>query len=385
MRRRAGFSLAELLVAATIACLLVAGLLAIVATGRSAARTRAAAIDIQQRLRAAVEAMDADIAAAGTGPVNAVGGRPLGVVVPSILPYRVGPRGDPPGTVRQDAITVLSVPGSGAGTVLATDFLPGATSADIAQVPGCPVGDPSCGIGAGTEVLLLDGRGQLDIYRVDAVAGASLTLSPFGTTSGRGFPADSAVVPLSVVTYFLKPGPPGEAGQLVSAEGAGADMPAVDPVAGLSFQLLAEPRPPVLRGAAPARTSYGPVPPPPGVDDPRDSWPPGENCIIASAGSAQMSRLPSLTTEPGLVPLPAGMLTDGPWCPDQGSSVRHDADLLRVRAVRVTLRLEASSREFRGTDARLFAYPGTARVLAATAVDRQVVFDVVARAVQWGR
>jgi hypothetical protein len=384
VRSPTGFTFAELLVAATIGILLIGGLLAIVATGRSASSARAAAIDIEQRLRAATEAIGADVAAAGTGPANAVGGRPLGVIVPSILPCRVGPSGDPPGTFRQDALTLLAAPGSSAGTVLASAWNPGAGLADVAQVPGCPVADASCGIEAGAVVLLLDGA-LAEFYRVDAVVGPSLSLSPFGATSGRSFPAGSPVVPLSVMTYAFKAGPPGEAGQLVSAEGSGADMPAVDHVAGLSFQLLGEPRPPMLRSTAPVRASYGPLPPAAAIDDPNDAWPAGENCTIAAAGSVQVSRLPALQPGSGLVPLPAGALTDGPWCPDAAAPARHDADLLRVRAVRVTLRLEASSRELRGTDPGRFAHPGTARVFAATTPDREVVFDVVPRALQWGR
>ena len=56
------------------------------------------------------------------------------------------------------------------------------------------------------------------------------------------------------------------------------------------------------------------------------------------------------------MPLTAAQLTDGPWCGQ--SPGRFDADLLSVRRVGVTLRLEAEGTEFRGAGAA-FANQGT--------------------------
>ena len=78
-------------------------------------------------------------------------------------------------------------------------------------------------------------------------------------------------------------------------------------------------------------------------------------------------------------------MTDGPWCPDAAAPNRVDADLFRVREVRVTLRLEAASPAARGGDARLFAHPGTARHPWRWVPDRQVTIDVVLRALHIGR
>ncbi|HEX7486550.1 MAG TPA: hypothetical protein VF332_10380, partial [Vicinamibacterales bacterium] len=98
MIRRDGFTLAEFLIAGAIALVLTTGLLTVVDPSHSATRARAAAIDIQQRLRAASEAMSADLYSAGSGPVNGVFGKSLGTITTAILPFRIGPRGDPAGT-----------------------------------------------------------------------------------------------------------------------------------------------------------------------------------------------------------------------------------------------------------------------------------------------
>jgi hypothetical protein len=386
LRSRTGFTVVELLVATAIVLAITGGLVALVGPGPSESKARAAAIEIQQRLRAATEALGADLLVAGTGPVNGVWGQPFGAVTASLLPFRVGTRGDAPGTTRSDVLTILASPGVVAAAQLADDWTPGGGPANVRTVPACPAGDVSCGFRAEAVVLLLDGRGQADLYRVDSVAGSLLTLVPRGATSGRAFPAGSVVVPVAVATYALKPGGPGEAGQLVSGDGDAADMPLADHVTEFSVQLLGEPRAPILAaGTVPPRATYGPPPPLPPDDDPRDEWPAGENCTFIATAVGQVSRLPALHPGTGLVLLSPAILSDGPWCPDALAPGRYDADLLRVRAVRVTLRFEAASIEARGGDTRLFARPGTSADRSFPAADREVVFDVVPRALSRGR
>ena len=68
-------------------------------------------------------------------------------------------------------------------------------------------------------------------------------------------------------------------------------------------------------------------------------YPAGENCVFARTddGLGLVPRLDPLAAG-GLVPLTASRLTDGPWCPDQGSARRFDADLFRIRTIAVTRR-----------------------------------------------
>jgi hypothetical protein len=82
-------------------------------------------------------------------------------------------------------------------------------------------------------------------------------------------------------------------------------------------------------------------------------------------------------------------LTDGPWCPDAASPNRYDADLLRIRKVRVGIRLQTGNASLRGLltsgpDA-LFIKPGTAISAAQTVVDQSIRFDISPRNLNLGR
>jgi hypothetical protein len=386
---RSGFTLAELLIAGTLVLLVMTGLAAVIDPGYATSRAQAAAIDLRLRLRAAAEAVAADLHGAGSGPVNGAFGRALGGFAPTVFPLRLGSRGDPPYSARQDALTVISAAGVGAAAKLAAAFVPAVGVAEIAATPGCPAGDPSCGVSVGLSVMLVDERGQWDLFTVATVTGASFGLLPRGTTSGRPFPAGSLLIPVTIVCFALRPGTAAEGLQLMTGDGDQWELPLVDHLTGLTFELLGDPVPPRLgsAGASPRAVTYGPVPPPVGEDNPGDDWPAGENCTFLALGGGQSSRMLTLAygAGTGLVPLPADTLTDGPWCPDGSATNRYDADLLRVRAVRVTIRAEAALAAVRGADTRLFLNPGSSRDPSGVAADQRVVIDVVPRALQAGR
>ena len=387
MSARAGFTLAELLIAATIVLVVMAGLAAVVDPSHAASRAQTAATDIRLRLRAASEALAAELEAAGSGPGNGVFGRPLGGIAPAVVPLRLGPRGDPPGTVRSDALTIIAAPRTGAAAELAAAFVPASGVALIAASAGCRAADPACGLGAGQTVAVLDGSGQWDLFTVTAAAGASLGLQPRGAISGRPFPAGSRLVPVNVVCFFLQQGTASEGLQLMTGDADQWELPVVDHLTGLTVEWFGEPTPPRLGSAGrPGVATYGPDPPPPGDDTVADDWPQGENCTFFAFSGGQASRLPGLApVGTGLVPLPVAMLADGPWCPDGSAANRYDADLLRVRAIRVTLVAEASASMARGADTRLFAHPGSLRDRSGVSADWRTVFDVVPRALQAGR
>jgi hypothetical protein len=365
---RSGFTLAELLIAGTLVLLVMTGLAAVIDPSHATARAQAAATDLRLRLRAAAEAVSADLQGAGSGPVNGVFGRALGGFAPTVFPIRLGSRGDPPGSARPDALTVISTAGVGAAAQLAAVFVPAVGVAQIAAIPGCPAGDLACGVRVGLSVLIVDEHGLWDLFTVTTVTDASLGLRPRGTISGRPFPAGSLLIPVTVVCFSLRPGAAGEGLQLMTGDGDQWELPLVDHLTGLTFELLGDPVSPRLESAGPSprAVTYGPIPPPVGDDNLGDDWPAGENCTFLAFAGGQTSRMSMLAAGAGLVPLPAAMLTDGPWCPDGSAANRYDADLLRVRAVRVTIRAEAALAGGRGAD-------------------REVVFDVVPRALQAGR
>jgi hypothetical protein len=170
--------------------------------------------------------------------------------------------------------------------------------------------------------------------------------------------ASGLMTPSRSTTYHLKQDGEG-VWQLMQYDGRASDQPAVEDVIALRFEYFGDGEPPVAVTTTHGdiRVTYGPVPPQPAVNSPNDSWGPGENCTIANDAGAQVSRLRNLGT--GIVPIGEAILTDGPWCPDAGHAFRFDADLLRIRRVRVTVRLQAA-RPFRGLTGTVFAKAGNA-------------------------
>ena len=112
-------------------------------------------------------------------------------------------------------------------------------------------------------------------------------------------------------------------------------------------------------------TSYGPKPPALGVDVTGDSWPAGENCTftVDAASGQHVSRLATLGAPGTLTGLTAAQLSDGPWCPDGANVNRYDADLHRVRQIRVTFRVQTGVATLRGPAGVLFSQPGTGRIV----------------------
>jgi hypothetical protein len=155
-------------------------------------------------------------------------------------------------------------------------------------------------------------------------------------------------------------------------------------VVGLAFEYYGQSQPPELTGSAPdgtPTTTYGPGPPPKPDAIPGGDYPPGENCVFATSDGRRVARLPPLSADstPALAKLSPGQLTDGPWCPGGWSAARWDADLLRIRRIRITVRLEAASSRFRGPVGPLFVNGGTALSAKQWLPDRQVTFDVTPR------
>jgi hypothetical protein len=104
------------------------------------------------------------------------------------------------------------------------------------------------------------------------------------------------------------------------------------------------------------------------------------NCLYDAAGV--LLPAPTLAGSVSLVPLPLAMLSDGPWC-GTGSSA-FDVDLLRVRLVRVTLRVQAASPVFRGLGTA-FARPGVSRSSYRAVPDGILTFDVAPANLTLGR
>jgi len=98
-----------------------------------------------------------------------------------------------------------------------------------------------------------------------------------------------------------------------------------------------------------------------------------------------VSRLATLGPPGSLAALTGAQLSDGPWCPDAVNLNRYDADLHRVRQVRVSFRVQTGVAVLRGPAGVLFSRAGTGRLSDRLVPDQAVQFDVTPRNLNLGR
>ncbi len=342
-----GFTLPELLVALVLTMIVAGAAMALVGVAQRAAEVVPEYVDQQQRVRVAAEALTRDLGSAGAGLDGGPARGPLVRYLAPVLPRRFGLlASDPPSTGRSDAISLFFVPSTLAQSTT-TGVLASGARLTLDAAPNCPMTSSLCGVTGGASVLLFDRRGAFDVFAVTDAAGSVVRL---GTGSSYAYPAGVFASQVQVVTYYFDP----TARQLRQYDGYQTDVPVIDNVVGLSFEYFGEPNPPTSPK------------PPLGV----------ANCLYDVTGA----RLPMPVLTPGangLAPLPLAMLADGPWCGAPGSTA-FDADLLRVRSVRVTLRVQAVSAGVRG-QGPAFIQPGIARSAWRLVPDETVTFVVSPR------
>jgi Tfp pilus assembly protein PilW len=387
-RSDTGFSLLEAILATAITLAILASLFAMLNPAYGMLAMEPESADMQQRLRVAVDALTRDLAVAGSGADLGAHPGPLLQAFAPVLPFRQSVLGDdPPGVVRSDMVTLISVPATAAQTTLAADLQPGALTIQAAPGPGCATGANLCGFSPGMTIVIYDDTGNFDTFAIAAVADAAaqitLTARP-AHSAATTYPAGARVVQARIDIYYLKADAATQTFQLMRADGsANADAPAVDHVVGLTFEYDGEPRPPAIDASG---TTYGPLPP--AAETQTTAYPPGENCVfrIDEDSGQPVSRLAALSAGAALTRLSMAQFADGPWCPDDSNGNRWDADLLRVRRVGVTVRVETALAALRGPAGVLFANAGTARAAERWSPDREIHFQIAPRSLNlWRR
>lgn len=285
----AGFSLAETLVALVLT-MMVAGTAMVVAIPVSrVSMTQPEVMDVQQRARVAAEMIARDLTSAGAGPFAGPARGVLPGTVPAVLPRRMGAQdGDGPDVARGTAITMLSVPVTAAETTTSAPISAASLTLAVNAAAHCGAA-PLCGLLAGQDVLVTDGAGHFDVFRITHVSGATGTLRHHGQDLAWAYPVGASVSQVVSRTYYFN----AATHQLRQYDGDQSDQPAVDHVTNVTF-------------------SY---------------W------GSASGGA------------PGLAPLPLSAFTDGPW--SGAGTTRFDVDLLRVRSIRVTVGAQAADVQLR--------------------------------------
>jgi len=384
VERNSGFTLVELLVATTITLCITAAIYAVIAPARDLFTTEAEASDMQQRLRVAASTLSRDLQMAGAGADFGPDAGPLSDALPAVLPYRLSSGGDPPGSFRRDAVTVIYVPSLRAQTTIAHSVAAQSGAVGVNISPGCPLNDAACGFASATSALIYEPTGAFDVFDVTGVSGSQLDLHHAIDDSRAVHPAGSRIVEAVVRSYSLKADPKSATSQLMRG-----DVPLVDHVVRFSLEYFGRPAPPAMRMSlnepAGPWTTYGPRPPAPGEQP--TAYPPGENCAFSIDGTLPGPRLATLTAgeDSVLARLTESELIDGPWCPDAFAPNRFDADLLRIRRIAVTIRVEAAIDALRGPAGPLFARPGSSTGGRRFLPDQEVRFSIAPRNVNLTR
>ena len=271
-----GFSLIELLVALTIAVLLSASIAVVVPAARSAFELTPLELDLQQRSRTAIEAIANAIRGSGGNAVASADVGPLIDAVPRVILSDQGADG---GFTRLKVVSYHANAGQG---VLDRDQA--GPSGGLSLAAGrCPAAATACGFVRDASALIADGTGRFDVFTVGTVDAAARRLTGRRSLS-QAYPAGSFVLEVDVDTFQLEAQPDGSR-TLVRVTAGGAVQPVVDRVGSVSF----------------------------------------EPFLLDGSGS--------------LVPMPVGMLTDGPWLRGEPDG-DYDADSFAVKRIGIALTLQ---------------------------------------------
>jgi len=343
MKCEAGYTLIELVVGAAVMLVVTSGIFAVLQNGLGSSALWNESADLHQRARVAAQVLATELNAAGAGTPK--GG--LINVLPPVEPRRRGY------ATASTAVTTRYVPENATWSTLAADLAPNMSLATIAVHPGCRVGSSACGFGAGTDVILFDEAGNWDLASVESVGTATLELGDVVGARSSSYSSGARIAQITETTLFFDRADR----QLRREQPGGSALPVVDNVVDFQLSYFGDSLPP------------GDPVPPPGVG----------NCLFTTTGEAIPGAV--LTADyGGLARLPLSTLTDGPFCGTGGGA--YDIDLLRIRTIRATLRLQTGVDTLRGLEPRLFARPGSATVRQRMIPDAVLSIDFSPRNLQ---
>jgi len=357
-----GFSLVELLIATAIVVALTGIVVGMLNPVHGMHQAQIEVADLHQRLRVAVESLRRDVIAAGAGS--------LADALAPVMPYRAGDVANDATNglfYRVGAITAIHVPSRTAQARVQEATPLGATELLVNARFNCGALEHTalCGFTAGMHVVIFDASGAWDLMTVERVESPVLYLQHRRARSPNRYGADAVIAEVAIDIYHLEIDERARSYELRHGDGFDADFPLLDDVVEVEFEYYGDPQPPrrLDDGA-----TYGPTPPLS-----------GENCTFAIVDGEHVPRLPVLAAGAEPVLLTPAMLQDGPWCPNDISPDRFDADLLRIRRVRVRMRLQTGDETLRGPAGALFKYRGTASSGYRLVPDQLIAFDITPR------
>jgi hypothetical protein len=351
----AGYSLIELLVSTAIMITVTGAIFSLMNPAQSNAQAQPEVADMQQRMRVGNETLFKEVMMAGAGPYQgSVTGSLIRYFAP-IVPRRVGDISPDPvvgaGSFTTDRITLAYIPNTYSQTTISQAMPPNSSELKVTEQTNCPDDAPQlCGFKQGMEVIIFDTSGNFDTFTITQVQDDAVHVQHRGSDLNYKYESGASITQIVSYTYHLDR----VTNQLKRYDGHATDEALVDNVVDLRFDYFGDPNPPMFPK------------PKAGV----------ANCLYDAAGN--YVNLPTLAaTDGSLSELTAAQLTDGPMC-GTGDN-QFDVDLLRIRKVRVTMRVQAAKASLRGRDAALFMNPGTAAGGDRYVPDYRLSFDISPR------
>lgn len=354
LRSESGYTLTELLVSTAIMVTVTGAIFGLMNPAQGSAQAQPEVADLQQRMRIGSDTLFKELVMSGAGPYQgATTGSLINFFAP-ILPRRTGRIGADPtqgaASFKSDAITLSYIPNSYSQTTISNNMPQVAAELKVFDQPNCPKGRELCGFEEQMQVIIFDTSGNFDTFVITEVQDAAGHLQHRQQPLNFPYQTGAQVTQIVSNTYYLNR----DTSQLMRYNGADEDLPIVDNVVDLRFDYFGDPTPPAFPK------------PPLGT----------ANCLYDTGGN--YIGPPALAPDDGsLASLPAAILTDGPYCGSGANAF--DADLLRIRKVRVSLRMQTTSPALRGTDAALFMKPGSALGGERAVPDYRVAFEVAPR------
>ncbi len=347
-----GYSLIELIVSTAIMITVTGAIFSLMNPAQGSAQTQPEVADMQQRMRVGNETLFKELVMAGAGPYQgSVTGSLVRYFAP-VLPRRIG-RVDPdlPTVFKDDTITLSYIPNSYSQTTISASMPNVSAELKVTEQSNCPADAGNlCGFVEGMDVIIFDSSGNFDLFTITQVQDAAAHLQHRGQDLSKPYDAGASVTQIVSNTFYLNR----NTNQLMRYNGGTNDVPLVDNVVDLKFDYFGDINPPLF--------------PKPLLGE--------ANCLYDAAGN--YAGLPTLAPDDGsLAVLTAAMLTDGPMC--GGGTNQYDVDLLRIRKVRMTMRVQAANASLRGADTTLFRNPGTSRGGEKFVPDYTISFEVAPR------
>ncbi|MEX2662384.1 MAG: prepilin-type N-terminal cleavage/methylation domain-containing protein [Vicinamibacterales bacterium] len=353
-RHDAGFTLVELLISTAIMMIVTGAIFTVLTPSQRSSQAQPETADMQQRMRVGAETLFKELVMAGAGPYQGATTGSLVNFFAPIIPRRTGLTDPDPtrgtASVKTDAITLAYIPNSYSQTTISHEMPNVAAELRVFDQANCPKLRELCGFEAGMAVIVFDTVGNFDTFTITHVQDSAGHLQHRQEDLNFAYQPGAQVTQIESNTYYLNRA----TNQLMRYDGLNEDIALVDDVVDLLFEYFGDPQPPLMPK------------PPPGT----------ANCLYDAVG-AYVGPAALTPTDGSLAALPLSILSDGPYC---GSGPNEfDADLLRIRKVRVTLRMQAAAPGLRGASTALFMNPGTAREADRTIADYRLTFEVSPR------